>query len=83
MLALVAPLITHPTSRKNIVLPIPILSSKKHFSSALKLSGLAKCDAIQANKLLDGASPHRKVTVITAATWRSKAVERDFMRNFD
>ena len=63
-------LITHPASRNNISTPIPspILPSAQMLSSALKLPGLTKGDAVKASEMLDGASPHRKVAVIAATT---------------
>ena len=70
LLALVTPLIAHKTSGNDIAPPIPspILPGKQMLSSALELPGLAKCDAVQARELIDGASPHRKVAVIAATT---------------
>ena len=69
-LALVTPLIAHKTSSNDVAPPIPspILPGKQMLCSTLELSGLAKCDAVQASKVLDGATPHRKVAVIAATT---------------
>lgn len=38
------------------------------FSSALKLPGLTKGDAVKTSEVFDGASPHREVAVIAATT---------------
>ena len=46
----------------------PILPSKQMFSSALELSGLTKCDAVQASKVLDGAAPHWEIAVVAETT---------------
>lgn len=65
-----ASLIAHKTSSNDVAPPIPspILPGKQMLCSTLELSGLAKCDAVQASKVLDGATPHRKVAVIAATT---------------
>jgi len=70
LLALVAPLIAHKTSGNDIATPIPspILPGKQMLCSALELSGLARCDAVKANKVFDGTPPHREVAVVAAAT---------------
>lgn len=83
-LALVPSLIAHKTSRNNIAPPItsPILPSKQMLSSALKLPGLTKSDAVKASKVLDGASPHREVAVIAATTLAFEGCRAGFDEGF-
>ena len=78
------PLVANNTSCNDVVPPIPssILPSKQMFSSALKLPGLAKGDAIKASELLDGVTPHREVTVIAATTLAFKGCRAGFDEGF-
>lgn len=84
LLALVPSLVTHKASRNNIatLIPSPILPSKQMLSSALKLPGLTKGDAMKASELLDGASPHRKVAVIAATTLALEGCSAGFDEGF-
>lgn len=83
-LALVASLIAHKASRNDVAPTIasPILSSKQMLSSALQLSGLAKGDAVQASKVLDGAPPHREVAVVAATTLAFEGSRSGFDEGF-
>lgn len=83
-LALVTPLIAYKASRNNIatLIPSPILPSKQMLSSALKLPGLTKSDAMKASEVLDGTSPHRKVAVIAATTLAFEGCRAGFDEDF-
>ena len=77
-------LIAHKTSRNNVTPPIPspLLPGKQMLSSALELPGLAKCDAVKASELLDGASPHWKVAVIATTTLALEGCRAGFDEGF-
>lgn len=79
-----APLVANKTSRNDVVPPIPssILPGKQMLCSALELPSLTKSDAVKASKLLDRASPHRKITVITATTLAFEGCRAGFDEGF-
>jgi len=84
MLALVASLITHPTSCNNITpsIPSPILPSEQMLSSALKLPSLTKSNTVKASEVFDGALPHWEVAVIAAPTLAFEGSRSGFDEGF-